>query len=114
MRVEPGARPGHIVDVFDPEEGVAYEAKVGFKTLTPLIRDQIDADVALLEDLASGVLRVEWHFYPSAVTKDWGPSISLMDYLEGLRPGGGRAPRIPFYVHLPATPESQDGAVGDQ
>lgn len=82
MRVEPGARPGHIVDVFDPEEGVAYEAKVGFKTLTPLIRDQIDADVALLEDLASGVLRVEWHFYPSAVTKDWGPSISLMDYLE--------------------------------
>lgn len=107
-----GPRRDRCVDVLDVDGGVAYEAKVGFKTLSPHIRDQVDRDVALLLDPSAGVQRVEWHFYPSAVTRDVGPSSSLMDYLGGIRPGGARAPRIPFYVHMPPTPASEDSTVG--
>ncbi|QQR76155.1 MAG: RHS repeat-associated core domain-containing protein [Holophagales bacterium] len=44
--------------------GVARESKVGRTALTPRIEMQIAKDVELLNTAGSGVLKVEWHFFP--------------------------------------------------
>lgn len=92
------------IAVYDPVRHVAYVSKVGYTSLNVHTGRQIDMDVGLLLDPDAGVRRVEWHFYGSSVTLEIGPSSPLMDYLDGIRPDGARAPRIPFYVHMAPTP----------
>lgn len=59
--------------------GIAYEAKTGYQSLTPTIELQALKDAELL---ASGAVNsVEWHFFTSPITGLGGPSGPLYDFL---------------------------------
>ncbi|HYE71050.1 MAG TPA: RHS repeat-associated core domain-containing protein, partial [Aquabacterium sp.] len=69
--------------------GVAYESKVGYTSLTDFVRLQIQKDVWLRE--AGYVNSVEWHFFGSPITNRVGLSKPLQDELT--------ANGIQFFVH---------------
>ncbi|NRQ55671.1 hypothetical protein, partial [Brevibacillus sp. HD1.4A] len=69
-----GAR---YVDVL--KDGIAYESKVGYKTLTAFNKKQVLKDVELLKK--GTVDSVEWHFFKSEITGKSGASQQLLDFL---------------------------------
>ena len=60
--------------------GVAYESKVGYASLTPRLQLQIEKDAELLN--SGRVAGYEWHFFQSPVTGRLGPSQPLLNELQ--------------------------------
>lgn len=73
-------------------DGIAHEAKVGFKYLTSEMKMQIRSDVWARKN--GEVEGVHWHFFASGHTDKVGASESLLEYLEKYD--------IPYTIHLPA------------
>ncbi len=75
----------------------AIEVKVDVQRLTPRIKRQIDADVALRDAAQTiqpnGYGSIEWHFYVSDASKKVVDDPALFNYLD--------QNNIPFFVHLP-------------
>lgn len=72
---------GRFVDQF--VNGVAYESKVGYTTLTKHVQMQIAKDVELLANkVETGVEKVVWTFFESPVTGKAGASKPLLDALK--------------------------------
>lgn len=69
-----GAR---YVDV--KKDGVAYESKVGYASLTSFVRKQVLKDSELMQ--TGSVNSVEWHFFRSSISDSIGPSQPLSDLL---------------------------------
>lgn len=67
-----------IIDAF--AGGVAHESKVGYRTLDALTRRQILSDAHLIQ--SESIKGAHWHFYPSGVTDQFGPSGPLLDLLD--------------------------------
>ncbi|MGY5319957.1 hypothetical protein ACXA45_12085 [Neomicrococcus lactis] len=84
-------RNARIVDSLS--DGVAHESKVGYVSLTPMIRKQIASDAYLRG--TRQIKGAHWHFYPSDHTNQVGPSSQVIDELE--------KSDIPFTVHLAIT-----------
>lgn len=66
------------VDVF--ADGIAHESKVGPVVLTESIRRQVESDAYLIE--TGQIEGAVWHFFPSAVSNQLGPSEPLLELLE--------------------------------
>ena len=79
-------------DVWDSSTGTAHEIKIGTSNARYALKE-IAKDVALRADPASGVRRVEWHFFPDK-NGVVGPSSEVLARL--------RAEGIPYVIHLPA------------
>lgn len=78
-----------IVDVL--ADGVAHESKVGYKSLTPEVRHQIESDAYLV---ATGEIEsAHWHFFASADTRKIGPSAEVVKLLNDHG--------IAFTIHMP-------------
>jgi len=86
-----------VIDAWDPDAGRAIEVKVDAQSLTPRIRRQIDADVALRDadffERPDGYGSIEWHFYVSDASKKVVDDPALFNYLD--------QNSIPFFIHLP-------------
>lgn len=78
-----------VVDVL--ADGIAYESKVGYKTLTAEIKSQINSDAYLIK--TGAIKGAHWDFYPSAHTHHVGTSPQLLDLLE--------ENGITFTIHMP-------------
>jgi RHS repeat-associated protein len=65
--------------------GVAYESKVGYTTLTERISLQIDKDVELMH--TGQIQDASWHFFQSPVTGQGGPSEPLLRALLNAKIG---------------------------
>jgi len=63
-------------------EGVAHEAKVGYKSATKFIKKQFAKDLELLGNASSGVKEVVWTFYKSPQTGKAGASKQLLELFE--------------------------------
>ncbi len=74
-------------------DGVAYESKVGFKTLNEQTRAQINSDAYLIE--TGKINGAHWDFYPSDHTGQVGASTPLLDLLE--------EKGITFTIHMPTS-----------
>lgn len=60
--------------------GVAHESKVGYRPLDDFTRRQILSDAHLMKN--NSIKGAHWHFYPSGVTGQFGPSGPLLDLLD--------------------------------
>ena len=60
--------------------GVAHEAKVGYRPLDDFTRRQILSDAHLIKN--NSIKGAHWHFYPSDVTSQLGPSRQVLDLLD--------------------------------
>lgn len=65
-------------DVF--ADGVAHESKVGYVSLQPSIRKQIESDAFLIE--SGEITKAHWHFYPSGKSHKMGPNRDVIDLLD--------------------------------
>lgn len=82
------------VRIFDVVvDNVAHESKVGFNSLTPEVRAQINSDAYLIK--TGEIKGAHWHFYPSAHTNQLGATKPLLDLLE--------EKGIAFTIHAPTT-----------
>lgn len=87
-----GRRNYRIVDAWDPTELAARESKVGYQKVDDRILRQIEKDKALLD--ADKFAKVEWHFFPSALSNKVGADKEIIDKLV--------ANNIPFFIHAAA------------
>lgn len=84
--------PSNVRRLDNVIDGVAHEAKVGFKYLTPEMERQIRSDAYLIE---TGALEgAHWHFLASAHTSKIGADDRVFDLLEEVS--------IQFTIHPPA------------
>ncbi len=60
--------------------GVAHESKVGYRPLDDFTRGQILSDAHLIKN--NSIKGAHWHFYPSAITGQLGPSRPVLDLLD--------------------------------
>jgi hypothetical protein len=60
--------------------GVAYESKVGYVTMSPKVALQIAKDEELL--VGQNITAAEWHFFTSPVTGQVGAAQSVLDMLK--------------------------------
>ncbi|GAA0680673.1 RHS repeat protein [Dyella marensis] len=75
FRTSLGAR---YVDQF--AEGIAYESKVGYLSMSGTTRAQIAKDAELLQ--TGEIISAEWHFFTSPVTGRIGAAPSVLDMLK--------------------------------
>lgn len=60
--------------------GVAHESKVGYRYLDDFTRRQIHTDGHLIKN--GSIKGAHWHFYPSDITSQMGPSAQVLDLLD--------------------------------
>lgn len=73
-------------------DGVAHEAKVGYKYLTSDVKMQIQSDVWARKN--GEIKDAHWHFLASGHTNKLGASENLLEYLEKYD--------VPYTIHLPS------------
>ncbi|QXT61603.1 hypothetical protein [Tessaracoccus palaemonis] len=72
-------------------DGVAHESKVGYLSMSPGIRAQIESDACLI---ATGAIKsAHWHFFASAQSNTIGATKAIVELLD--KHG------IPFTIHMP-------------
>ena len=79
------------VDIYDPTSKTAVEVKNGY-VLSATTRDEVAKDVALINDPATPIDSVVWHFFPKHDGRV-GPDDELRDLLT--------SSGIPYVIHLP-------------
>ena len=68
-----------IVDGYNEAQGIIYEVKYGYASLSSFIQSEIIRDVYLMQ--SGQVNSVEWHFFISNITGRGGPSAPLLEAL---------------------------------